>query len=35
LIFTRRDKPNVRYFTHDYEKTDISIRDTYRNTCFF
>src|ERR1700761_3601592 len=29
LIFTRRDKPNVRYFTHDYEKTDISVRDTY------
>ena len=36
LIFTRRDKPNVRYFLPTtIEKTDISVRDTYRNTLFF
>ena len=36
LIFTRRDKPNVRYsLPTTIEKTDISVRDTYRNTLFF
>ena len=36
LISTRRDKPNVRYsLPTTIEKTDISVRDTYRNTLFF